>query len=495
MRVLHRTDSNMTPNPWVLSLLKSLKLRLHGQKITLRIQDKPAHSFYLGMLKSVLSPLLLSKIDTKQLKGITVKEEKDPKAPGDLLVVVDYSGYQEPNPLNLQGLRKLMKIWVKEISFNDWNTTSNIQVRWLKHGLSVRIPFESKDHEFNIKKLILVLNGQVNDFYLDIHLVPYVFWFPDLTAARDKTGKKLVNQMGWPKEYWASGRGMYKQRCAAFVGFGWSGFSPTMMDAEQQAKDTLTNMALGLASALPQETLFQLFETLILGEKPLLNYKSPSKMKWVEINPNDARFLYLDEEVEQFKGKGKITAVRKDLTSNHLVVKDKILVNRTDYKGDNIIEVEVTDETGKKVRISTLNLVESMLDKEAEIENAHPVFRKSTWGYAATTVTVPWNHLVERHLNIFGPYGKDSRGTALRYNGYLRSNPDVSPMNNLDQLPTYTYDQTKPMLGNLYDGTFFFVYPDLTAFSGLIRTLYPRRWKLPEYYDRSTKLLDDWMQT
>ena len=495
MRVIKSTNANITPNKWVISLISSLSMRLDSQKITLRFKDKPEHSVYLKMAKAAIEPMFLDKLDPKEMNGIKVEKVEDQGSPGDLVIQVDYGGYQEPNPLNLTGLRALLKIWVKEIHFNDWKTTGNIKIRWLRHGLGIRIPFESKGHEVEVHKLGFVVKGNINGFYLDLHFVPYVFWFPDLAAARDRTGKELLNpSTGWPQEFWASGRGMHKHRCALFVDFGWDSFSPTLMDAENETKKTLGNLAKQLPEFLPQAEIFQIFEALILGEKSILELAAPSKIRGIDIHPNDAQFLYMDEEVEKFKGKGKIVEVRKDTTSNHLEDDSSgHLKARTDYKGDNIVEVEVEDEKGKRIRISTQNLVESILDNDAEIENAHAVMRRaSPWGTVAN-VTVPWEHLVERGKNVMGPYGSEGGMVELRYNGYLRGNPDAQKQNNLDNFPTYSYDRSKPLFGNFYDGGFFYVYPDLTAFSGLQRTLYPRAWKLPEYDDRETKLLDTWI--
>jgi len=475
-------------------MIKSLEIRLDGQKVTLRLKDEPLHSAYLLMLKAVLTPMLLNKINLADLNGITVQETSDPNKPKDVLVEVDYSNYQEPNPLNLTGLRALLKIWVNEVSFSDWRTTPNIKIRWLKHGLGIRIPFESQGNEVKVTKPGITVQGDINGFFLDVHLVPYIFWFPDIAAARDRDGEKMVDSHGWPTEFWASGKGMYKQRCAAFIDFNWDNFSPKIMDAEQTTRDTLTNLAAGLPEHMPQELLFQLFETLILGEKAPLNYKDHSKMRGLDIQPNNARFLYLDEEVEDYKGKGRIVAVRKDKTTNHLHVDESDhLALRKDYKGDNVIEVEVEDEQSKRVRISTLNLVESIQDKVADIEDIHVVLRRaSNWGTVAN-VDPPWSHLVENHLDVCGPWGPSGGGAVLRYNGYLRNNPDASQHNNVDNLPEYSYDPNDPLQKYIFDGAFFYVYPDLTAFSGLVRTLYPRNWKIPDYKDRRTELTNQWI--
>src|SRR4030042_2166833 len=123
MRTLQKNDSNISPNSWVLSMIKSLEIRLDGQKVTLRLKDEPLHNAYLLMLKAVLTPMLLSKINPADLNGIRVQETSDPNKPKDVLVEVDYSNYQEPNPLNLTGLRALLKIWVKEVSFTAWRQT------------------------------------------------------------------------------------------------------------------------------------------------------------------------------------------------------------------------------------------------------------------------------------------------------------------------------------------------------------------------------------
>jgi len=494
MRIVQKTDSNMTPNPWVLSLIKSLSMRLDGQTITLRVKDEPEHSVYLKIARAALGPMFLDKLDPSTMNGIKVEKVDDQSNPNDLVIMIDYSGYQEPNPLNLTGLRALLHVWVRDIYFNDWNTTSDIKIRWVKDGLSVRIPFESKGHEVTVKKGPISVNGNIDGFYLDLHLVPYIFWFPDLAPARDKAGKKMVNPTtGWPTEFWASGRGMYKQRCTVFVDFGWDSFSPNILNAEAQAKQALTGLVKDLPKQLPQELIFQVFETLMLGEKSILDIYAPSMMRGMDIQNGKGRFLYLDEEMEGFKGKGRIVAVRKDTTTNHLH-RDEFghLALRKDYRGDNVIEVELEDENKKRVRISTLDLIESILDGGAEIENAHVVIRNSEWGAVAVTET-PWDHLIPKHLNMCQPLGPGGSGVRLKYNGYLRSNPDSKSQNNLDRLPAYGYDRSNPLLRNIYDGTFLFVYPDLTAFGGLQRTLYPRAWKLPQYDNRETSMLDSWM--
>lgn len=485
MRIVKRTDSNITPHSWVVSLIKSMSLHLDGQSITLRFASKPNHETYLTLAKGLLGPLYLDKIDPNDLNGIKIEELSDQSKPKDLLVKVDYSSYVEPNPLNLSGLRKLLRINVKDVSFNDWNTTGNIDIRWLEHALRIRIPFESKSHEVKVTKLGIGVLGNIDGFYLDIHLVPYVFWFPDIVPARDKTGKELVNPTTkWPKELWAGGRGMYKQRCAVFVDFGWTSFSPNIMDAEKKAKGALEKLAKGIPGYLPQDIIAQLFEVLILGERNLSTLGGPSKLRGVDIHPNDAEFLFLDDEVESFKGNGKIVAVRKDLTPNHLA-NNKVQA----HVPDTIVEVEVEKPGGKRVRISTLNLVESILDGDAMIENAHAVIRRAQpWGTVAG-VNVPWKGLISRQKDMFGVWGSQGGMAELRYNGYLRSNPDNTPGNNLDNLPTYIYDTSKLLFRNIYDGTFFYVYADLTAFSGLQRTLFPRSWKIPTHDDRELKLL------
>lgn len=490
MRIIKRTDSSITPHSWVLSLIKNISLNLDGQSITLRISNKPAHAGYLLLAKGLLGPTYLDKIDPKDLNGIKIEEVSDQSNPKDLLVKVDYSNYVEPNPLNLSGLRKLFRINVKDVSFNDWNTTGNIDIRWLEHGLGIRIPFESKDHEVSVKKLGFTVKGNIDGFYLDVHLVPYIFWFPNIVPARDKSGKELVNPTtNWPKELWAGGRGMYKQRCSVFVDFGWSSFSPDIMDAEDKAKGALDKLAKGIPGYLPQDVIAQLFEVLILGERDLANLKGPSTLRGVDIHPNDAEFLFLDNEVEYFKGKGKIVAVRKDNTPNHL--SENAL--RKDLIPDTIVEVEVEEPGGKRVRMSTLNLVESILDGDAVIENAHAVIRRAQpWGTVAD-VNVPWKGLISRQKDMFGNWGAQGGMAELRYNGYLRSNPDSSSGNNLDNLPTYSYDTSQPLFKNIYDGTFFFIYADLTAFSGLQRTLFPRAWKIPSHDDRKVRLLDTWI--
>ena len=494
MRLLQKNDSNISPNAWVISMIKALEIRLHGQKITIRIKDESTHSTYLLMLKTALTPLFLDKLDPNELNGITVKEASDTSKPNDVLVEIDYSNYKEPNPLNLTGLRALLKIWVKEVYFNDWKTTGKIDVRWQNNGLAVKIPFESQGNEVNLKKLGVTIKGNINGFYLDILLAPYIFWFPDIVPARDNKGDKLIDSQGRTTDYWASGKGMYKHRCAAFIDFGWDSFSPKIMDAEQNTRDTLTNLASGLPKHMPQDLLFQLFETLILGERALLNYNEYSKMRGLEIKPNDAKFLYIDEEIESFKGKGKIVSVRKDKSTNHLQDNEFGHLELRTFKGDNIIEVEVEDEQGKRYRISSLNLIDSILDGDAEIEDTHVVIRKaSNWGTVAN-VDIPWKHLIERHLNMFGPWGKNGGSATIRYNGYLRNNPDSDKQNNLDNIQEYSYDFSDSLQKNLYDGTFFFVYPDLTAFSGLVRTLYPRDWKIPDYTDRNTEIKNKWIE-
>jgi hypothetical protein len=494
VRVVEKTDVDMTPNPWVLSMMRSLSIHLDGQTITLRVRDEAEHDVYLKIAKAALGPMFLDKLDPGTMNGVEVEKVDDQGNPNDLVIRIDYSGYQEPNPLNLTGLRSLLHVWLTDIYFNDWNTTSDIKIRWVKDGLGVRIPFESKGHEVTVKKGPVSVKGNIDGFYLDLHVAPYIFWSPDLAPARDKTGKKMVNPTtGWPTEFWASGRGMYKQRCAVFVDFGWDSFSPNILGAEAQAKQALGDLVKGLPKQLPQELIFQVFETLLLGEKSLLDLYGPSKMRGIDIQQGKGRFLYLDEEAESFKGKGRIVAVRKDTTTNHLQ-KDEFghLSIRKDYKGDNIIEVEIEDENKKRVRMSTLNLIESILDGGVDIENAHSVIRNSEWGAVATTET-PWDHLMAKHLNMCAPLGAGGSGVRLKYNGYLRGNPDSKTQNNLDRLLTYGYDKSNPLLRNIYDGTFLFVYPDLTAFSGLQRTLYPRAWKLPKHDDRETKMLDSWM--
>jgi hypothetical protein len=282
---------------------------------------------------------------------------------------------------------------------------------------------------------------------------------------------------------------MHKQRCAVFVDYGWTSFSPDIFDAEDKAKGALDKLVRGIPGYLPQDIIAQLFEVLILGERDLSSLAGPSKLRGVDIHPNKAEFLFLDNEVESFKGKGKIVAVRKDKTPNHL--SENAL--RKDLIPDTIVEVEVEEPGGKRVRISALNLVESILDGDAVIDDVHAVIRRAhPWGTVAG-VNVPWNGLISRQKDMFGNWGAQGGMAELRYNGYLRSNPDLSSGNNLDNLPTYTYDTSKPLFRNIYDGTFFYVYADLTAFSGLQRTLFPRSWKIPTYDDRELKLLHVWI--
>jgi hypothetical protein len=485
MRIVQKTDNNITPNKWILSLIKSLSLHLDGQTITLRIQDKPEYTTWLDLLKKAVNQNL-NQLNPNQLKGMKIKEVKEPKNPKDLVVEIDYSSYQEPNPLNLTGLRSLLHIWVKEIYFNDWKTTSNIQIRWKKHGLGIRIPFESSGHEITIKKswgpLKVGAKVNIDDFYFDLHLVPYIFWFPDLAAAKDKTGKEIAKyNPSYPKEVWASGRGIYKHCCTVFIDYGWSNFSPNIMDAENKVKKAAEEAFAELPKLIQSyvRTLFLLFATFILKEPP-------SNMRGIHIQPNNAQFMYLDDEVEKFKGKGRIVAVRKNAISNH----------RQNNKGKNIIEVEVEDEKGKRVRINSLNLIESILDKDAEIDNAHPVIRnfggyssKPIWGKVQLPQSgVPWKNIIPWNVDMCRPAGM---AIELKYNGYLRSNPDNQPQNNLDNLPTYSYDRSKPLYKNIYDGSFLFTYPHWPTPSAFQRDLRPRKWKFPSYHDREHLLLND----
>ena len=486
MKIVQKTDSNITPNKWILSIIKSISLHLDGQTITLRIPDKPEYSLQLIFLKMALSNKLKN-LDSKQLSGVKIKEVKDPNNPKDLFVEIDYSSYQESKPLASYDFlfwRDVVKLWVKDIYFNDWKTTSNIQIRWKDHGLSVRIPFESSGHELTVTKEFFGIpaNFKVNidDFYFDLHLVPYIFWFPDLVPARDKTGKQIAKfDPISPTEVWASGKEMYKHCCTIFLDCGWSSFSPNIMDAENKVKKGL-EQALEKLPMLVQsysKQLFQLFTTFLLGE-PI------SKMRGIHIQPNNAQFLYLDEEEETFQGKGHIVAVRKNAISNH----------KQNNKEKNIIEVEIEDEKGKHIRISTLNLIESILDKKAEIDNAHAVIRnlaghstKPIWGKVQTPQSgYPWKGIIPWELDMCRPY---DTALELKYNGYLRNNADNQPQNNLDNLPTYTYDRTKPLYRNIYDGSFLFTYPHWPTPSAFERYLSTRKWKFPSYQDREHKLL------
>jgi hypothetical protein len=516
LKIVQKTDNNITPNKWILSLIKSISIRLNGQIITLYIPDKPEYSSELSLLKMALSNQL-NNLDPNLLSGVKITEVHDSNNPKDLLVEIDYSGYQETVPLAsrdlvlIEGLnlnfRDAIKLWVKDIYFNDWKTTSNIQIRWKDHGLSVRIPFESTGHEITAAARFfgLPLGAKVNidDFYFDIHLVPHIFWFPNLAPARDKTGKQIAKfDPAFPTDVWASGKDMYKHCCTVFLDCGWSSFSPNIYDVENQLKKAIVENLekFPILFQSYSQLLFQLFANFLLGV-PI------SKMRGIHIQPNNAQFLYLDEEEETFTGKGRIVAVRKNAISNH----------RKNNKDKNIIEVEIEDENGKHIRISTLNLIESMLDKKAKIDNAHPVIRNKA-GYSANSITgkpiwgqvqaprsgnewvylpdavggprmkpdYPWEGIIPRKLDICRYY---EPALELKFNGYLRSNPDNQARNNLDNLPTYTYDRSNPLNRNIYDGSFLFAYPHWPNPSGLQRHLFPRKWKFPSYHDREHKLL------
>jgi len=144
----------------------------------------------------------------------------------------------------------------------------------------------------------------------------------------------------------------------------------------------------------------------------------------------------------------------------------------------------VQKDDGKRVRISTLNLVRSILVGQAQIDRVCVVLRDRVWGE------------VYSELN---QAGGTWMGLQLYYSGYLRSNPDAGPANNLDNLPKYDLDWKNPLYRNLYDGTFYFVEADLLP-GGLKHYLYHRAWYLPFEIDvaysgdiTSTSLLNGYM--
>lgn len=520
MRVVKRTDAKVTTpaNAWLLSLLANTSIRLHGKAITIRIASKTAHVVQLQMLRVLLAERLASKppsasapiegtFDLGDLGKLVVTLAE---GLGDLEIEVDISELADRGPK--RGLFKSMfdlHVPIQKVSFNDWRTSGPPKVKWVNHGLRVRFQFESVGNEATIGPMVHVfpVPVHVDGFRIDLHLVPYVFWAADVEPARDADGKPY-NATVWhsPNKLWADLTHLYKQRCALFVDLDWDAVKPDAFGAAASLRKTAADLESAVEAAVPQELLFTAFEAVVLGERSLTSLlpgkgsgsplaAKPSLLRGVDVRPNDARFLYFEEsdEASTFQGTGRIVAVRKNRVHGHRNVAE-------DLPPDDIIEVELRTDTGERVRILTQNLVASILDGTADVEDVHVVvreglqhaeFRRGPWGHVRAD-GAEWLDQVDRTRDLVAvasvlQYGLTDRD-LLQYSGYLRSDPDADAANNLDNLSEYDYDWSDPLYRNLYDGTLFFEVPHYAGGS-YTRDLTPRRWHLPDHDDRATRLV------
>jgi len=513
MRIIERNDQNISPNEWVIALIKAIQLHLDGRNITLTVRYTSENSAAFPALK-LLVYQTLSDLTAEDLHGIRVDQIDDPGDwESDLVLRINYSNYEEPPEPGEHETPKwdligrlidyFYEISLKDFSFHDWNSMDPIMVRWWDHGLRIRIPFESAGREIIFKKACLEEGVNISGFSIIVDLVPYVFWFPDPAYPRHRDGagyQTITRHNDTHNVWWASGKNLYKQRCAVLVYFTWAGFSPREylgVNVESKARNAFKTLSRGIANAVSQEDVFKIFEALIIEENEpsadlIGSIEGESRLRGVDIQPGMGRFLYFDEtdDASSFEGKGRIVAVRKTRIRNQLQVRNSsILEVQKRYRPDNVVEVEVETDSNEIVRINTINLVDSLLDGKAELENAHAVLRKGPWGRIVTT-KVPW-HSVLKGEGLCSNWVMQGR---IMYNGYLRSNPDASTGNNLDRLPKYEYDRKDPLFRNLYDGTPFFVLTYITPHAGTQRDLYARAWHFPSHEDRELRLLNEWIE-
>lgn len=468
MKIIQRTDAQASGNAWVLSLVQHTGLSLDGQTLTLRIVSNIQHAIYLKLIK-VLYAGQIQALNPAKMSNVKVEMVDDPQAPDDLVIRVDWTNYSGPGGgvggmLGMLGLTRSSPN-LGDLTFHDWHSTKT-ELAWVQSALEVRLYFENKPDP-QLTYNVCGTGIHIHDLVFTIQLIPYVFWSAEIEPHLDRKGLPANG-------YWLSGKDIYKHRCAMALGMSYSDISPGQ--AADGADTALNSLQESIGESLPQDQLFRYIEALFIKDNDFGSLiggsASASRLRGVDITPGLARFLYFDEEDDapSFVGHGQIVAVRKDRINASLLppseLPDGVIGSEVgwvhDYPPDNIIEVEVQRNDGKLIRISTLNLVRSILEGKAKIDGVHVVLRDRIWGEVCSKLNQP---------------GGTWCSLELYYNGYLRSNHGAGLANNLDNLPKYDYDRNDPLYRNLYDGTFYFVQADLLP-NGLKRFLYHRAWDL-----------------
>ena len=528
MRTIERTDETVVAagNEWLLSLLEHTSIRLHGKTITVRVRTAPDHAGQLLLLRAVLTGWLDESapaadgthertVDMGSRGHVVVRLVGATK---DLVVEVDVSGVKDPGPKRefflVSWFKSLFDLHTpfKKVRFDDWKTAGPPAVGWVDDGLRVRFRFESAGPEAVVDPVGYVFSKDVHvdGLRVDLHLVPYVFWAADAEPARDAEGTPYnATVFEHPYRMQADLRHLYEQRCALFVDVDWDDVDPN--EAGTTLRGAVDGAVESVEAAAPQDLLFAAFEAFVLGERslaslaPLLGggtagpsplVSEPSLLRGVDVRPNWARFLYFDEveDATSFTGRARVVAVRKGRHHGHRNVPEEL-------PPDDVVEVELETEDGERVRILEPNLVRSIQDGTAEVEDVHVVvregleraqFRRGPWGRIRSD-EVTWLDRVDRSRDLVSIVTLFQRAVEdrdlLQYSGYLRSDPDADPANNLDELPEYDYDWSDPLQRSLYDGTLFFEVPQYRGFA-FARDLLPRRWHLPEHDDRGTRLVE-----
>lgn len=526
-QIIQRTDQNITPNTWLLNVIKSLHLHLDGQCVNVTLRYDKAQN-EMAALK-LATGYLLQQLDPDTLHGVKIEPHPDCDMGNyqtDLVIRIDYSDYKKTDPYNRDAeewdvlgklIEELTEFSITDISLKNWDTIDPIEIKWVDYALRITIPFESAGEEVVFKKVCIEQGVHINGFKIHINLVPYIFWVPDVTFPKDKNGVEYQFTPVAPNEdeycFRTDAKELYKQACTLFLDFEWTNISPNKIlgkDIPKLARNALKNLSKSLSKSVPQRKMFNIFEQIIIKENELnlslatnLGSSDLSWIRGVDIKPDNARFLYFDEEHDapEFEGRGKIIRVRKCSVYSELN-KSGVQTLRIDkrYKPDNIIEVEIEKEDGKLIRINVLNLVESILKSRressfvCEIKNAHVVIRTRNWGHVTYT-KVPWRDLLTREsISNWGMQGITNKERLLKYPGYMRDNPDNSKKDNLDNLPKYAYSFTDPLYRNVYNGLLFFVLAS-RKYGKLQRTLFLPKWKLPDHEDRvAYQLTDEWIE-
>lgn len=522
--IIQRTNQDITPNTWFLNVIKALQLHLDGQHIDITVRYAMAQNEMVAL--KLMADWALLQLNPEDLNGVTITSMCDMgDYQTDLVIRIDFSNIdddphdREPEKWQIFSrlVYELSTFSIKDISFKDWNTTDPIEISWVDHALRVTIPFESSGKEVAFKKLCIEKGVNINGFRLHINLVPYVFWFPDVTYPKDKNGQEYQYTPVAPNKdeycFWPDLRNLYKQCCTIFIDSEWTTISPEKImgkDIPKLLRNALKDLSNSLSKSVPKRLLFKIFEKMVLFENPLdlslaINLASgdPSRLRGVDIKPNNARFLYFDEfeDAVEFQGTGIITGVRKckiysDLNKSGAT---SLKIDKR-YRPDNIIELKIMRDDGQEIIINTLNLVESVLRSRREpgfvctIQNAHVVIRTRNWGHVAYT-KLPWKDvLTGAVISDWGMESITNKERLLKYPGYMRDNPDNSEADNLDNLPEYAYSFSDPLYRNIYNGLLFFVLAT-RKYGGIKRTLYIPEWKFPYHDDRSVyQITDRWLE-
>jgi len=457
-----------------------LSIRLDGQMIDLRLSDGSENLIMFALFKSSMQDVI-KKHDPSKNNNIKLLEVNDPAKPGDFVVRVDFSGFQGSGG-GFGGLIQLQPN-LGDIHFHDWCSKKVTDIRWINGGLRARMEFENKvypDHAITYNPSPgKNIDANVKNFRIDIFLVPYVFWDLTIPWPNYSDSNSYDKVAGLPR---LTAKELYTRYCDLFIYFSYDFVNIFGLVGDIVPENTL-NTELGkrfedlskqIESNVDPSTLYMGFAMLFFG-------LGSGSCMGTDIQANKARFLFFDENecASSFTGDGKIVAVRKEQLQSHLYPQSfgQLEGKPYKYKPDNIAEVEIQDTSGKHFRIATLNLIESIQEGKVHIQGVHPVFRHKEWGDVQS-------YLVRSASALL-------MDRKLAYNGYLRSNPNVKKNDNLDNLPTFDYDQKDPLFRNLYDGTAFFVkagyYPDFRRF------LYHRAWKLPHHGDHVIELLNGYL--